>query len=49
MQQTAEFLGAGGQPTETDAADRGRVVSHHRHHDLHLGSVPFRGRVLEGS
>ena len=40
MKQAAEFLGARGQPTEADAADRCRVVSHNRHRELHTGTVP---------
>ena len=40
MEQTAEFLGAGGQTAEVDAADSRRVVSHDRHRDLHTRAVP---------
>ena len=40
MKQSAEFLGARGQATVTDAADRGRVVGHDRHRELHTGAVP---------
>ena len=40
MKQSAEFLGARGQPTVADAADCGRVVSHDRHRELHTGAVP---------
>lgn len=35
-----EFLGAGGPPTEKDAADGCRVVSHHRRCELRLDTVP---------
>ena len=40
MKQSAEFLGARGQPTVADAAHRRRVVSHDRHRELHTGAVP---------
>ena len=40
MEQTAEFLGARSQATVTDAADRGRIVGHDCHRELHLCSVP---------
>jgi hypothetical protein len=40
MKQSAEFLGARGQPTVADAADCGRVVSHDGHRELHTGTVP---------
>ena len=40
MEQPAEFVGARSQATVTDATDRGRVVGHDRHRELHLCSVP---------
>ena len=49
MEQAAEFLRAGGQPTETDAPDRGRIVRHHGHRDLHLGAVPALIAQLSGA
>jgi hypothetical protein len=42
MEQTAEFLGTGGQAAELDAAPSGRVVGQDCHVDLHLRTVqPF--------
>jgi hypothetical protein len=35
VEQTAEFVGVGGQTTEVDAADGCRVVDHDGHGDLH--------------
>ena len=40
MEQTAEFLGTGRQAPVPDTADRGRVVGHDRHRELHTGAVP---------
>ena len=40
MKQSAEFLGARRQAPVTDAADRGRVVGHDGHRELHTGAVP---------
>ena len=44
MEQTAEFLGAGSQATEADAADRRGVVGHDRHaYLLDRAALPFVG------
>src|SRR6266850_1600407 len=48
MEQAAEFLGAGGQTTEADAAHRRRVVGQDRHRDLHTGPVPAFVAQLSG-
>jgi len=40
VKQSAEFLGTRGQLTGADAADRGCIVRHDRHRELHPGTVP---------
>ncbi len=49
MKQSAEFLGAHSQAPVTDAADRGRVVGHDGHRELHTGAVPAFVTQLPGA